>query len=160
MSEDSLWADIVAVAKRYGVDLSQANGHGGRREPKPQWHPTGGNPFRLCGECGHWEDENKRTRVEGKWISIHLGFCEVDGMRHDRCQRECEQWCRKGWAEGEWRGGNPHQPTKVQRLDNGQIYESARKAAEETGIADHRLIRAAARGDKKTAGGLEWRYLE
>ena len=159
MSDDSLWADIVAIAKEYGIDLSKPNERKEKREPKPVWRPTGGIPYGLCGECGYWEAEKGRTKIEGKRLSVHLGRCEIDKLRHDRCQRECDDFFRRGGAPRERAGNNPNKPTKVQCIETGVVYDSARDAAQQTGITDFRAIRAAARGDKKTAGRCRWRYV-
>ena len=101
MSDDSLWADIVAVAKEYGIDLSKPNERKEKREPKPVWRPTGGIPYGLCGECGYWEAEKGRTKIEGKWLSVHLGRCEIDKLRHDRCQSGVRQRAGRGAADGD-----------------------------------------------------------
>ena len=146
-------AELNKLSKLFGV-----------KEEK--YKPQPGGPTRLCGECRNWRTDPKRTEVEGIRVSLRLGTCKADGKKHDRCQRACEMYGidvqkkRDGSERGQ--KGRPGPGKKrVMCVETGVVYENARKAAETFGAGkSHKNVNEACRGERKSAGGYHWVYVE
>lgn len=132
--------------------------------------------YHFCSpECAQSSNIQRKPQ-EKKQVQVTCDYCgkvfekrpsELLGKKNLYCSRKCQNEHQKiilkgasnpNYGNHKVSGGNNGRAKKVLCVTTGEVFDSAIEAGQKYGIK-RGLIPACCRGNQKTAGGKEWKYL-